>query len=296
MIFDPITIIQGNDTWFAVPLKISTEPGAQVIAISGSEQVSGVVDDYGIANLILPKGGTWTVNAGKGDTWATPKEIEIPLEYSLAFNLQSRLPAGYTELEYIQTVPGARTNINVKISTGIRLILDVEPLAYTTTSYAHTYFASAYQTSSSKTYAILVYLDKGNSGGNGVFCSFYNGGGEIKNKISSDYTLRRMLIDWDMSTNTISLDGSPVDITVNNPSSDFFVKPAFYIPNTANTSDKTTTAVKVYSAKFYTDGVIQADLIPCKDSNGVAGLYDVVQNVFRKSDVSNLAFVAGPEV
>ena len=52
---------------------------------------------------------------------------------------------------------------------------------------------------------------------------------------------------------------------------------------------------KLYYFKLFVGGTLVRDLIPCKNSNNVVGMYDVVNNVFYTSPNGN-AFVAGPSV
>ena len=66
-----------------------------------------------------------------------------------------------------------------------------------------------------------------------------------------------------------------------------------------NSQNKTATArfayAKLYYFKLFVEGTLVRDLIPCKDSNNVVGMYDVVNNTFYTSP-NGAAFVAGPEV
>lgn len=52
---------------------------------------------------------------------------------------------------------------------------------------------------------------------------------------------------------------------------------------------------KLYYFKLFVNGTLVRDLIPCKNSNNVVGMYDVINNVFYTSPNGN-AFVAGPAV
>lgn len=52
---------------------------------------------------------------------------------------------------------------------------------------------------------------------------------------------------------------------------------------------------KIYYIKYYEDGVIKLDLIPCKNNLGVVGMYDAVSNTFlTNSGTGN--FIAGPYI
>lgn len=51
----------------------------------------------------------------------------------------------------------------------------------------------------------------------------------------------------------------------------------------------------LYYFKLFVEGTLVRDLIPCKDTNDVVGMYDIVNNVFYTSP-NGAAFVAGPAV
>lgn len=54
-------------------------------------------------------------------------------------------------------------------------------------------------------------------------------------------------------------------------------------------------AADMYYFKLFVEGTLVRDLIPCKDTNNVVGMYDVVNHVFYTSP-NGAAFVAGPAV
>lgn len=53
---------------------------------------------------------------------------------------------------------------------------------------------------------------------------------------------------------------------------------------------------RVYSCKIYDNDTLVRDLVPCKNADGVVGLYDNVNGQFYGSSSSTDAFFAGPEV
>lgn len=67
-----------------------------------------------------------------------------------------------------------------------------------------------------------------------------------------------------------------------------------YFSNNSNTPARYAEADLYYFRLWLNDTLVR-DLIPCKDSNNVVGMYDVVNNVFYTSPNGN-AFVAGPAV
>lgn len=52
---------------------------------------------------------------------------------------------------------------------------------------------------------------------------------------------------------------------------------------------------KIYYFKLFVEGILVRDLVPCKNSSNVIGMYDLVNDVFYISP-NNVAFVGGPEV
>lgn len=67
-----------------------------------------------------------------------------------------------------------------------------------------------------------------------------------------------------------------------------------YFSNSSNSPARFANA-DLYYFKLWLNGTLVRDLIPCKNSNNVVGMYDVVNNVFYTSPNGN-AFVAGPAV
>ena len=66
-----------------------------------------------------------------------------------------------------------------------------------------------------------------------------------------------------------------------------------YFSNSSNNPARFANA-DLYYFKLFVNGTLVRDLIPCKDSNNVVGMYDVVNNTFYTTPRG--AFVAGPEV
>lgn len=68
---------------------------------------------------------------------------------------------------------------------------------------------------------------------------------------------------------------------------------------TFNSQDKTSVnrfcEAKLYYFKLFVEGSLVRDMVPCKNSSNVVGLYDLVNDVFYTSP-NGAAFVAGPAV
>lgn len=53
---------------------------------------------------------------------------------------------------------------------------------------------------------------------------------------------------------------------------------------------------RIYYLKLYENGVLIHDYVPCKNKDGIIGLYDNVEDKFLTSATTDLELVAGPEV
>lgn len=67
-----------------------------------------------------------------------------------------------------------------------------------------------------------------------------------------------------------------------------------YFSNSSNSPARFVEA-DLYYFKLFVNGTLVRDLIPCKNSNNVVGMYDVVNDVFYTSP-NGAAFTAGPAV
>lgn len=56
-----------------------------------------------------------------------------------------------------------------------------------------------------------------------------------------------------------------------------------------------TSSSKLYSLQIKNSGQITLDLIPCLNENNVAGMYDIVNDVFYINQGTG-DFIAGPEI
>jgi hypothetical protein len=64
--------------------------------------------------------------------------------------------------------------------------------------------------------------------------------------------------------------------------------------NTSNSPQRFCNAT-LYYFKLFVNGTLVRDMVPCKNSNNVVGMYDVVNDTFYTSP-NGAAFVAGPAV
>lgn len=196
----------------------------------------------------------------------------------------ARLPAGYTELEYIAS-PNGQCVIDTgqKLQKNIKTVIDFEPLSAPTSTDAMivwNYYGSAALTYSTE------WLNSGSLSGVAGLIGY----GANWKTVNANTTPRRMTVEMDNNTGTIKADGQSVTFAqqVYNAGS-----PNVFLFGTSGGA--MTLKAKLYSCKIYLGSSAARDFVPCKNPSGVVGLYDLVTKAFFKSTTST-AFVAGPAV
>lgn len=186
----------------------------------------------------------------------------------------SRLPDGYTEVEYIQSTGTQYINTGVSPTTSLKTEITITPTSGAMSE--HGIFGS--------TWAI-----------NGYFLMFY------QNMLR--WHSRGASVDIS-SFNTADKNDiicTPTGITVNGK-----------LYNISGTQSDSTNAItlfggisgyagavngkfKLYTYKMYNGSTLVRDFVPCKNSSGAAGLYDLVNDKFYGNNGTG-SFTAGAEV
>lgn len=195
----------------------------------------------------------------------------------------SRLPEGYTEVEYIQSDGYCYIDTNQAASMllDIKTQMDVEPLSATGFGY---FFCS--QKTSQATY---------------YYSCFYTELSEIKARmgtskspnvyqktITSNPDSKRISILYDIWNKTVSVDDVSVIFSDNSATSMPNIRLLGY--NTSNYL-----SAKLHSCKMWKKGELIRDFVPCIDPSGAVGLYDLVESkVYANSGTGTLT--AGPAV
>lgn len=184
----------------------------------------------------------------------------------------SRLPDGYTEVEYISFTGYASiaTGVSPSFSAG-RYVFDAE---FGIFSQASRVIGSASTTGSPvKNFYITTY-------GSAKIIYAYNYGSGTYANVGT--TRGRLLIDWDFLNGELHFGDTTISTT---PVSGTTSKPVYFaVP---------TTGGKMYSAQIYTSGAIKRDFVPCIDPSDVVGMYDIVNGKFY---VPTETASAGPAV
>jgi len=181
----------------------------------------------------------------------------------ITYNNTSRLPSGYTELEYIESTGTQYINTGISLSPNIRseIIFDAQPsngwgklYGYSQSGYGP--YALYMQNSELKYY----YQDP-----NGTEWSSL---GNVGNKCTKVLT----------STFANSYSGN-IYINELNPSLTEYERPS----------------AKWYSVKIYSDDILVRNFVPAKNSYDEVGLYDLITNTFYSNDGTG-SFLAGAVV
>lgn len=209
----------------------------------------------------------------------------------------SRLPEGYTEVEYIQSGSGQYIDTNYGPNIPIKTVMDVEPLSEEAkTEY---YFGSTYRYTISggvvryNAYVALKYLQLKNRADIKTANNHHIGA-----EINDFEANKRITVVLDgpqklaafgsdsiaAATNKLSNAGS-VFLLANHGTGGFVSTNPTLQPMNA----------KLYSCQIFYNNVAVRDFIPCVNPSGVAGLYDMVSGAFFGSATAT-PFTPGPAV
>lgn len=204
----------------------------------------------------------------------------------------SRLPDGYTEVEYIQSSGTfAAIDTNIKPTKTIQLVMDVEPVDTATSSNKYFFYSNYVPTSGNKFFFLGTWSTNGvrvATGENATSAYFIN--------LNSNTTCRRMTIDINCADKKASVDGDEKQLSNVNTSSSMRV---IRLLCTNSTTEQL--HAKIFSCKIYdhsNTNPLLRDFVPCINPSNAVGLYDLVENKFygRLSSTSGGEFISGPAV
>lgn len=201
----------------------------------------------------------------------------------------SRLPAGYTELEYIESTSSGRQYIDLNI-----LLYDTLNKNYDIAIK----FIIMGSGGDNDTQPTIFGCQKNVSPWPGTFIRLNQNGTQITgryiganvkdNNLGSKNQLIELPVQTSPNKNVYNYNNS--NQTHNWGTSLFCI---------FNSQDKTQpqrfVAAKLYYFKLFVGGTLVRDMVPCKDPNNVVGLYDLANNTFYSSP-NGAAFTAGPTV
>ena len=189
------------------------------------------------------------------------------------------LPNGYTQLEYIESAGLQYIDTGFVPNQDTRVVAEFESLIATG---GFPVFGSR-QSGSSKTYTF------GTTGANNCWLSGYNNSSVNSGKKED---MMRHIVDKNKAV--CYLDG----VVIATSTYANFASPGtlwifrFY---SGDGDNAVYGKLKMYACKVYDNGILVRDLLPCKITSGMVGLYDIVGAKFYENKGSG-AFTAGPEV
>lgn len=187
------------------------------------------------------------------------------------------LPPGYIQLEYIEGTGTQYIDTGFKPNNNTRLILDVE--LPTQSSYPKALLGGRDgDTSSSKSFVMFIMSAS----------RFRTDFGSKTAGMDMSVTGRFFI---DKNRNITVINGTKASIVASTFQSSYNL--CLLTETDVGGADTRITAGKIRLCQMYENDIFIRDYIPCLNPQGVAGLYDIVNGVF-KGDAAGGEFVAGP--
>lgn len=188
------------------------------------------------------------------------------------------LPSGYTKLKYVRSTGAQAIFTGVSADQDTRVVIDFQMTSGKTTEQ----HICSVRTSTSGPF----------------FTAFYNGGlsrGNYKVRWASQAIKSfamisgtdRMVLDFNKNSVTLG----DHQLTFSSATFSIAYPLTLFCRNTAGTCDAYA-YMDMYSCQIYSGSTLARDYIPCKNSSGVAGLWDDVESMFYGSSTP---LEAGPE-
>lgn len=253
-----------------------------------------------------PAGSTVTVKANTEEGYnftgwqnESGETISTLPEYSFVINsdvtllavyeqVLSRLPAGYKELEYIQSNGLQYIDTGVQPKTTLKFAMDfaVDSLSSKVVSFF------GWRKKAGTTYVQF----RGIENNTNTFRVIY-GGNSTSNAtaIDSSLSVGRHALELDCQNKTLVWDGKSSSFKINGtPSFSTTYNIVLFASNNEGTVGEYS-SMKLYKTQIWDAGNPIRDFVPCTDPSGKAGLYDLVSQAFYTNKRVS-AFIAGPEV
>lgn len=199
-----------------------------------------------------------------------------PVSVTPVLKGSSRVPAGYTQVEYLKSTGTQYINVGFKPNQDTRIVLDVNsPLVS-----GPVWLFGARTAADSKTYNFLCQGSK--------YRSDYNDNSSTSLTINPS---GRFEIDKDK--NITKINGSTASTI---PYGAFQCEYNLFLFNNNNAGAAGAGAsISIYSCKIYDNGTLVRDFVPVRNSSGTLGLYDIVNGAFYTNQGSG-TFTAGADI
>lgn len=270
----------GGSCGFAVPLTVTVDAGAQVTASQGETSVTGTAGEDGVCVLILPAPGTWEVTASR-DGKEKSTEVEVSPEYTAEIQLFSRLPDGYTELEYIESTGTQYIDTGVSNFTRLRIEAEMEHTFSSTSSAQYPFCCKR----SSDTYYMGFAIFS-----SGISCR-YSGGSQKMGEVSPARKLRYG-IHADTSTYYLGEEKFTPSVSLTWAFNTMYI---FALHNASSANYFCRAKLYRFQITNASDGSFVRQFVPCVNPSGAVGLYDLATDTFYGNKGTGV-FLAGPAI
>lgn len=210
---------------------------------------------------------------------------------------QSRLPDGYTEVEYIESTGTQYINTGLSSSVAIKTTMDVLPLPGGGEKQSYFGLASGYQDTRNGGYYCNFYILWHNSTSNLV--SIQNTASKSKpdstyNKINSFESDKRVIVTLDGLTKTASVDEDTYkhNRDTGGSSGRIYLLANFYDTKIYDSSYRWPMTARLFSCQMIRSTGTVRDFVPCINPEGEVGLYDLIQGAFY-ANAGTGEFIAG---
>lgn len=293
---EPIPASDFPDRILAISTGGGLPDGVRTITLTADPPEGGTVSGGGLAQ----DGMTVTVKAEAAEGYSSSgwqenrEDVSEGPEYTFpvqgnrvlvaVFTAKptSRLPEGYTELEYIQTDEKCKINTGFVVNgQTTKIVLDLEPIAVSDRGgYILTSLAT--KISSSKSAYFQFYATS-----SGIICYYACSSSATNSQLT--LSTQRFIIDFDFPNKRVAIGDNEFTLATSSYSNSNLI-----IGNYGASYDRSV-SFKLYSCKIYTSGVLACDLVPCTSPDGKPGLYDLMENTFfENTDTGTLT--PGPAV
>ena len=198
------------------------------------------------------------------------------LKIERAVTPSSRLPEGYTEVQYIQSTGTQWVDTGFKPNQNTRVKMDCNVIRFNSTDM----FLFGARIAARNT-AFGIAADDDNTQ---WWTFFGNGQGNPHGTCIGKHTI-------DFNKNTLSLDGNVFSFDSTSFQSAYNL--LLFASITNGNVDSQRGQMAVYSCQIYDNGNLIRDFVPCVDPTGNAGLYDLVSGKFYGNSGTGV-FLAGP--
>lgn len=279
---------------FAVPLVVTADVGTVITAVNGDTTITGTVGDSGSITLTLPSPGDWNVSAQLGDTIKGPEIVSVQDGYTSEFFMASRLPAGYTEVEYVtRDGVGKYFEAAGPISLTKKYYLRMMIESYGSSGNQHFLDGTYPYKVGTSTYTpgVMGAVVPGNQYRNifAVLRRTTETPGSFSTDNGQDYLNEEIEFTIDIPNKKAKI--AELEGVLNYTFTSFYLmpKPCVF----GNSSSINLLKGRLYSYKEYDNNVLIADYVPCINPDGVVGVFDVVREIFVNPTGT---FTAGPAV